>query len=253
MQEPAREKGLKFGPAVEQWGDPALWEARGRMFQLNKQFENYMQLAHALGEEESIRRQRVTLAPFKDFDRRLGDQEFFGFGLHVYPQSGLDPEGRKMVAPDWWASRWPRDRGADDIRFGPVKATTTVREVWLYRAEDVRAVNDPAPSPAAMPEGTSIEPMAPAPGAATEGPVLFVSTLGEPVVRGEKKKVWEAAKRLGPPGGVRGDLAKYVDKITAETGVLHQTVHNYVTKAGHLRPYIVALVPRVRASGLSQN
>lgn len=61
-------------------------------------------------------------------------------------------------------------------------------------------------------------------------------------LRGNKRKVWEAAQRHGRPDfSKHGDLAAYVRTLARETGVKEATVRNYVTKASELRSYIEEL------------
>jgi hypothetical protein len=65
---------------------------------------------------------------------------------------------------------------------------------------------------------------------------------GTPALRGNKRKVWEAAQRHGRPDfSKHGDLAAYVRTLAHETGVKEPTVRNYVTKTAELRPYIEEL------------
>ncbi|HEY1259914.1 MAG TPA: hypothetical protein VGF34_11745 [Stellaceae bacterium] len=65
---------------------------------------------------------------------------------------------------------------------------------------------------------------------------------GTPALRGNKRKVWEAAQRHGRPDfSKHGDLAAYVRMLARETGVKEATVRNYVTKTAELRSYIEEL------------
>ena len=139
-------------------------------------------------------------------------------------RGGLDGAGRVPIRRDAWAKGNWRPVSQGRIEFGERGGTCTpLRDVRIYRADGARTANEPIAPPAAT---------ASAPSASTEGPALFVSTKGDPTVSGSKKKVWEAAKRLGPPGSERGNRQKYASQIADQTGVGIETVRNYVTKKG---------------------